>query len=190
MSAHPSIRIGTVLRCVPDPVAAIRRWSHLAFEMCLQGGNWNHGVLNMAFHPAAWEQMFDLVPSPALGLEWEPCHLHCQLIDPLPVPDRWATRNFHVHGKDADINHALLAASGTHGPDWYVRHRFPGLGITGWREIVHKLHAASYTGVIDVEGAHDPLYCGGREEEGQILARDYLRGCRAKVVAGSSRPCP
>lgn len=156
----------------------------LAFELCLQGGNWERGETNIGFHPKAWEMMFDAVPSPAIGLEWEPCHLMCQLIEPLPVLDRWAPRIFHVHGKDGGIDRALLAASGTHGPEQYVKHRFPGLGGTDWTEIFQKLQAAGYTGVIDVEGGHDPVYRGDREREGQVIARDYLQKCRSEAVEG------
>ena len=29
---------------------------------------------NIGFNPRAWDMMFDAVPSPALGLEWEPAH--------------------------------------------------------------------------------------------------------------------
>ena len=45
----------------------------------LRDGDWN-----IAHAPAAWELMFQEVPSPALGLEWEPCHQMVSLIDPLP----------------------------------------------------------------------------------------------------------
>ena len=150
----------------------------LAFEHCLQGGNWERGETNMAFHPAAWELMFDAVPSGALGLEWEPCHLRCQLIDPLPVLDRFLTRVFHVHGKDGQFNPELLSRSGTHGPEPVVRHRFPGLGDTDWTVIFQKLAAGGYRGTVDIEGGHDPVFRGGREMEGQADALAYLRHCR------------
>ncbi|RYD34836.1 MAG: sugar phosphate isomerase/epimerase [Verrucomicrobiaceae bacterium] len=154
----------------------------LAFENCLQGGNWERGETNIGFHPQAWELMFDAVPSTALGLEWEPCHLLCQMIDPLPVLDRWVSKVVHVHGKDGRMDRALLAASGTHGPEMYVRHRFPGLGETCWTKIFQKLRASGYTGMVDVEGGHDPVFRGDREREGQINARDYLMACRMRVA--------
>ncbi|MDB6070725.1 MAG: sugar phosphate isomerase [Verrucomicrobiales bacterium] len=150
----------------------------LAFEHCLQGGNWERGETNMAFHPAAWEMMFDAVPSDALGLEWEPCHLMCQLIEPLAVLDRFAARIHHVHGKDGKIDRAILDRSGTHGPEHAVRHRFPGLGDTDWTVIIARLRAAGYQGVIDIEGGHDPIFRGDREMEGQANALAYLRRCR------------
>jgi len=151
----------------------------LAFENCLQGGNWDRGETNIAFHPAAWELMFDAVPSLALGLEFEPCHLMCQLIDPLPVMERYLDRIYHLHGKDGQLNQALLASSGTHGPDYVVRHRFPGLGDTDWKILFQKLVDGGYQGVVDIEGGHDPVFRGNREHEGQQNAFDYLRACRS-----------
>jgi sugar phosphate isomerase/epimerase len=150
----------------------------LVFENCLQGGNWQLGAVNIGFHPTAWELMFDAVPSAALGLEWEPCHLMCQLIDPLPVLDQWMPRILHVHGKDGQRQPGVLERSGTHGPEHVVRHRFPGLGDTDWIVIFQKLAAAGYPGVIDIEGGHDPVFRGDREMEGQADALAYLRACR------------
>ena len=150
----------------------------LGFENCLQGGNWAWGETNIGFHPAAWELMFDAVPSAALGLEWEPCHLMCQMIDPLPVLDQWVTRIFHIHGKDGQLNRGLLERSGTHGPEPLVRHRFPGLGDSDWKVIFRKLAAVGYAGVIDIEGGHDPIFRGDREMEGQANSLAYLRECR------------
>ncbi|MBR2262829.1 MAG: sugar phosphate isomerase/epimerase [Firmicutes bacterium] len=46
----------------------------LVIENCPMGGTWRHTTCNIGFNPKAWEQMFDLVPSEALGLEWEPGH--------------------------------------------------------------------------------------------------------------------
>ena len=154
----------------------------LALENCLQGGNWERGETNMGFHPAAWDLMFDAVPSPSLGLEWEPCHLMCQLIDPLPVLDRYLPRIFHIHGKDGQLDRALLARAGTHGPEPVVRHRFPGLGDSDWTVIFQKLAAAGYSGTVDIEGGHDPVFRKEREMEGQGNALAYLRQCRHSAI--------
>jgi sugar phosphate isomerase/epimerase len=43
----------------------------------------------LAHNPAAWEMMFDAVPSKNLGLDWEPCHQMIELIDPLPQLREW-----------------------------------------------------------------------------------------------------
>src|SRR5207245_1634570 len=45
----------------------------IAWENCDMGGTWDRPRFNVAHAPSAWEMLFNEVPSPALGLEWEPC---------------------------------------------------------------------------------------------------------------------
>lgn len=152
----------------------------IAFENCLQGGTWQSGDWNMAHNPVAWERMFDAVPSACLGLEWEPAHQLCQLIEPLPQLALWAPRIFHVHGKDANIHRDIIAQHGVYGRERFAWHRMPGFGDTDWREILRTLRAAGYAGSVDIEGYHDPVFKDEREIEGQLLALHYLKQCRAE----------
>ena len=150
----------------------------LAFENCRQGGTWESGDWNMAHNPDAWERMFDAVPSQSLGLEWEPAHQMCQLIDPLPQLAKWAPRIFHLHGKDANVHHHVVARHGVYGPERFAWHRMPGFGDTDWTEILKTLKVSGYTGSVDIEGFHDPVYKDEREIEGQVKALHYLKECR------------
>lgn len=156
----------------------------VAFENCLQGGTWQSGDWNLAHNPDAWERMFDAVPAPCLGLEWEPAHQMCQLIEPLPQLAVWAPRIFHVHGKDANIHRHVIEQHGVFGCERYAWHRMPGFGDTDWREILRALRAAGYAGSVDIEGYHDPVFKEDREIEGQVKALHYLKACRAEVNAG------
>src|ERR1700712_1022066 len=61
----------------------------IAFENCWMGGTWQSGDWNIAVSPDAWELIFDAVPVANLGLEWEPCHQWCELIQPLPQLRTW-----------------------------------------------------------------------------------------------------
>lgn len=155
----------------------------LAIENCLQGGNWHAGDRNIAHNPDAWERMFTAVPSDALGLEWEPAHQLCQLIDPLPQLRVWAPRIFHVHGKDAEVQREVVATHGIQGEPRFAHHRFPGLGDSNWSRILSELVRAGYRGTIDIEGGHDPVYRGELETTGQLFALRHLRGCRADFIA-------
>ncbi len=155
----------------------------LAFENCPQGGTWQTGDWNIAINPDAWERMFDAVPAACLGLEWEPAHQICQLIDPLPQLARWAPRIFHVHGKDAGVRRDVIAEHGVFGRDRFSWHRLPGFGDTDWREILRTLLAAGYAGTVDIEGYHDPVYKDEREIEGRTLALNYLKSCRSECGA-------
>jgi sugar phosphate isomerase/epimerase len=152
----------------------------IAFENCLQGGTWQSGDWNIAINPDAWERMFDAVPADCLGLEWEPAHQLCQLIDPLPQLKRWMPRIFHLHGKDAGVLRDVIAQHGVFGCERFAWHRLPGFGDSDWRDILRTLREAGYGGTIDIEGYHDPVFKDEREIEGQTKALHYLKACRTQ----------
>ena len=73
---------------------AIKRDVRIAFENCPMGGGWDSAGPNIAFCPDAWELIFETLPSDLVGLEWEPCHQLCQLIDPVAQLRKWAPKVF------------------------------------------------------------------------------------------------
>lgn len=150
----------------------------LAFENCNMGGDWQRGDWNIAHNPLAWEMMFDALPLDNLGLEWEPCHQMVQLIDPIPQLRKWANKIFHVHGKDATIAWDIIRECGIGGPELFVWHRTPGFGDSNWTDIISILRYSKYEGTIDIEGYHDPVYCGELEMTGQVRGLQYLKQCR------------
>lgn len=154
------------------------RGVRLAFENCTMGGDWQKGDWNIAHNPAAWEMMFDALPMENLGLEWEPCHQMVQLIDPIPQLRKWANKIFHVHGKDATIAWDIIREYGIGGPKRFAWHRTPGFGDSNWTDIISILKQSGYKGTIDIEGYHDPVYCGELEMTGQVRALQYLKQCR------------
>lgn len=158
----------------------------LAIENCPMGGTWQKNTCNIGFNPRAWDMMFNEVTSDALGLEWEPAHQMHQLIDPVACLRKYVGKVVHMHGKDANIKHDLIAAQGVMGPEAAVDSRFPGMGDTDWRQIFTILKKAGYEGCISIEGYHDPLYHGEWEMTGQMHALNYLKWCRA----GSFIPNP
>ncbi len=130
----------------------------LAFEHCPQGP-WHLPVMgfNMLDRPAMWERFFNATRCENLGLEWDPSHLLCQFIDPVPNLRKFASRIFHVHAKDAYVDHALLATYGPCHPG-VTEHRFPGLGQADWGQIIHTLLRIGYDSDLTIEGWHDPVY--------------------------------
>ena len=150
----------------------------IAFENCLQGGNWKNATRNIAFHPKAWEMMFHEVPSESLGLEWEPAHQIAQLIKPTEQLKLWADKIFHVHGKDANINAQYIMKYGVYGDGYITQYCYPGDGTTNWSTIMQILKNAGYQGSIDIEPCKNPEYSGQREED--VLGRSlrYLKDCR------------
>ena len=150
----------------------------LAFENCDMRGTWESGDWNIAHAPAAWEMIFNELPSDALGLEWEPCHQMVSLIDPLPQLRRWVDKVFHIHGKDATVLWDVIRTQGIRGGQPYVYHRTPGFGDTDWTQLINILRQGGFRGSIDVEGWHDPVYRDELEMTGQVRALNYLKQCR------------
>ncbi|MBU9721708.1 MULTISPECIES: sugar phosphate isomerase/epimerase family protein [Bacillaceae] len=150
----------------------------IAFENCDMDGTWEKGDWNIAHNPTAWEMMFNALPSENIGLQWEPCHQMVSLIDPIPQLRKWAPKIFNVHGKDATIAWDIVKEYGIHGPREFVWHRTPGFGDTNWTDIITILRQNNYTGTIDIEGWHDPVYHGELEMTGQVHALNYLKQCR------------
>src|SRR5271166_1992617 len=162
---------------------AADRGVRLAFENCAMNGNWASGDWNIAHNPDAWELMFDAVPADNLGLEWEPCHQLVYLIDPVPQIRKWAKKFFHVHGKDATVRWDVVREHGVFGKYPFVQMRTPGFGDTDWTRVISELRLAGYSGTIDIEGRHDPVYRDELEMTGQVRALDYLKQCRGGARA-------
>ncbi|MFH1723031.1 MAG: sugar phosphate isomerase/epimerase [Elusimicrobiota bacterium] len=170
-----------------------RTWSELArfaaglgvrvaFENCPHGPfHQPPGGTNFMCTPEMWERAFDELPMEDIGLQWDPSHLVCMLIDPIETLRRFGARIFHVHAKDAHVDRAVVARQGLFHAD-ATAHRFPGLGDSDWTAIVRELKAQGYDGCLDIEGRHDPVYRGEREDEGLLIAIRHLR--RAVEASG------
>ena len=150
----------------------------IAFENCDMGGTWELPKWNIAHAPKAWEMMFNEVPSPSIGLEWEPCHQMVSLIDPLPQLKQWIDRVHHIHGKDATVDLDKLKRDGLRCGEWFVWHRTPGFGDTNWTDLISILRQHGWQGSIDIEGWHDPVYKDDLEMTGQVHGLRYLQSCR------------
>lgn len=177
-------------RSIPDNIAKfVEVWKRLvriaedegiriAFENCEMGGTWQQPRWNIAHAPRAWEMIFDAVPSGNLGLEWEPCHQMGSFVDPIPQLRKWLPRIFHLHGKDATIHWDIVREHGIHAGIPYIHHRTPGFGDTNWTDIISILRMGGFTGSIDIEGWHDPVYRDTLEMTGQVYGLNYLKQCR------------
>jgi sugar phosphate isomerase/epimerase len=150
----------------------------IAFENCAMDGNWASGDWNIAHNPDAWELMFDALPNENLGLEWEPCHQLVYLIDPIPQIRKWSPKIFHVHGKDATVRWDVIREHGIFGKEKFVQMRTPGFGDSDWVRVIGELRLAGFSGAIDIEGWHDPVYRNDLEMTGQVYALEYLKKCR------------
>jgi sugar phosphate isomerase/epimerase len=139
--------------------------------------------VNFATVPDAWEKVFDLVPSPRLGLEFDPSHLVRQFIDPYEAAWRVRDRIRAGHLKDTEITQAVLQRVGIHGQGWW-RYRIPGQGLIDWPKFITVLLQAKFQGGVAVEHedpfwdtphtASEPDFPQTRKD-GFILAHRFLR---------------
>jgi sugar phosphate isomerase/epimerase len=138
---------------VYGPIAdhAETRGVRIAFETAGRGG----GEGNIAHNPELWEAMFEAVPSPAIGLSFDPSHLLWLGIEGIPDLIReFGNRIYHVDGKDAEIVRKRLRRQGILGSGWW-RYRLPGNGELDWPSIVAALRDIGYDGTISIEQEDD-----------------------------------
>lgn len=151
----------------------------IAFEHCPMGKFHSpFGGINCICTPAMWDRCFDAVPAENLGLEWDPSHLVCMLIDPVVNLKQYGNRVFHVHAKDARVNRDVVERFGLYQPG-ATEHCFPGLGDTDWGLAVKELRRAGYHGDLNIEGWHDAVFrnhdTGPQLEDlGLLIAQRHL----------------
>lgn len=153
---------------------AEERGVRIAIESCPmvhERARWPGGT-NLAYCPAAWEAMFDAIPSAALGLNLDPSHLHWLGIDLGRAVRDHGERIFHVHAKDTEIDRDELYRRSilSLGVGWQ-QGRMPGRGEIDWAAFVGALRDVGYDGVLSVE--HEDH--GIDLEPGFEVARDTLR---------------
>jgi len=135
------------------------------------GGN------NLAYSPAVWRRMFEIIPDQNFGLNLDPSHLVWQFIDYTRVVRDFASRIFHVHAKDLEIDREGLYENGVMslGMGWQVP-RLPGLGEVRWDRFVSALYAIGYDWVVSIEH-EDRKFEGDLDlvKRGFLLARNTLQ---------------
>ena len=135
------------------------------------------GGRNLAYSPALWRRLFEAMPGETLGLNLDPSHLVWQFIDIQRVVREFASRIYHVHAKDLEIDSDGLYENGVMslGMGWQVP-RMPGLGEVPWNRFIAALIRAGYDGVVSVEH-EDRAFEGDLDQvkRGFLLARNTLR---------------
>jgi sugar phosphate isomerase/epimerase len=126
----------------------------IAIENCPMIFSWDEwpGGTNLASTPAAWDEMFDIVPTASFGLNLDPSHLVWLQIDYERVVREYAGRILHVHAKDMEIDRDGLYRHGTAslGMGWQVP-RLPGLGQVRWDRFIAALYRHGYDYVVSIE---------------------------------------
>lgn len=164
----------------PDLVrAAADHGVKIAIENCpmiFSGDEWPGGN-NLAYCPANWRRMFEIVPDVNFGLNLDPSHLVWQFIDCPRAIREFGERIFHTHAKDLEVstdglyNHGVMST----GIGWQVP-RLCGLGQVDWGAFFGALYAVGYDFVASIE--HEDRNFEGTVEavqRGFMIARDNLR---------------
>lgn len=135
------------------------------------------GGKNLAISPAIWRWMFDEIPSPNFGLNYDPSHLVWMQMDYLAPLREFADRIHHAHAKDVRMDYHKLNEVGilAH-PLEYHTPKLPGLGEVNWGQYVSVLGDTGYNGTVCVE-VEDRAYEGSLESRIASLQQSvtYLR---------------
>jgi sugar phosphate isomerase/epimerase len=135
------------------------------------------GGKNLATSPAIWRRMFDDIPSPNFGLNFDPSHFVWQQMDYLKPLREFKDRLFHVHAKDVRIDRERLDNVGILGtPLEYHVPKLPGLGDVDWGQFFSVLGDVGYTGPVCVE-VEDRAFEGSLQSRQAALHQSatYLR---------------
>ena len=152
---------------------------NIAIENCpmiFSNDEWPGGN-NLAYSPAHWRRMFEIIPDANFGLNFDPSHLVWQMIDIPRAIREFAPRILHTHAKDLEIRRDGLYEQGvmSAGMGWQVP-RLCGLGEVDWGQFFGALYAAGYDNVVSIEH-EDRMFEGSPEKvkRGFELARDTLK---------------
>jgi len=165
MSAFKKV-FGPVAKMAED------RGFRIAFENWTGFGGYPFRGTNIAYRPEAWDMMFDAVDSDAIGIEYDPSHLHFQMMDYVGLVQDYGDRIYHVHAKDTEIFWDRLRENGIFSSGWW-RFRVPGWGEINWMKFISALQDVGYDGGIAIEH-EDGVYSGKRFEEGLKLGYNTL----------------
>jgi sugar phosphate isomerase/epimerase len=151
----------------------------IAIENCpmiFSNDEWPGGN-NVAFSPAIWRRMFEIIPDANFGLNFDPSHLIWQMIEVPRAVYEFGARIFHVHAKDLRIDREQLYQRGilSAGMGWQIP-RLPGFGEVKWHEFFSALSAVGYDYAVCIE--HEDRAFEQTEElvkRGFLIARDVLQ---------------
>lgn len=134
------------------------------------------GGKNLATTPAIWDKMFEIIPSPALGLNYDPSHMVWQMMDPVkPIYD-YKDKLYHIHLKDVKLHRDKLDRVGIMAyPLEYYSPKLPGMGDVDWRSFFSALTSVKYRGPVCIE-LEDKAFEGSDEDiiSALLTGRNYL----------------
>lgn len=126
----------------------------VAIENCpmLFGPDQWPGGQNLMTTPVIWRQVFDIIKSPMLGINYDPSHFVWQMVDYIAPIYEFRDKIFHVHFKDIKLYPEKLRQCGTMAyPLDYMSPKLPGLGDVDWGAYCSALTDIGYDGAACIE---------------------------------------
>lgn len=110
------------------------------------------GGKNLAAAPYIWRQMFELIPSKNLGLNYDPSHPYLIGADYVKPVYEFKEKIFHVHFKDIKIYQEKLDEYGRFAyPALWHSPKIPGLGGVNFAALISALNDIRYNGHACIE---------------------------------------
>lgn len=138
----------------------------IAIENCpmLFGRDQWPGGQNLMTTPAVWKQVFEILPSRNLGINYDPSHFVWQMIDYIKPIYEFRDKIFHVHYKDIKVYPEKLCRVGIMAyPLDFMSPKLPGLGDVDWGKYVSALTDIGYDGYTCIE-VEDKAFEGTAEK--------------------------
>ena len=163
----------------------------IAIENCpmlFTADEWPGGK-NLAASPAIWRRMFEDIPNPSFGLNYDPSHQLWQQMDYIAPLKEFSSRIFRVHLKDVVVDRRRLDDVGILAyPLEFHSPKLPGRGDIGWASFLAALKNSGYDGPVCVE-VEDREFEADLAHRKQALAvsSQYLRPLLGLVSTSSSR---
>lgn len=169
-----------LLKEIWPPIVALaeEKGVKIAIENCpmLFGRDQWPGGQNLMTTPAIWRKVFEILPSPNLGINYDPSHFVWQMIDYIRPLYEFKDKIFHVHYKDIKLYPDKLREVGIMAyPLDFMSPKLPGLGDVDWGKYVSALTDIGYDGYTCIE-VEDRAFEGSREKvlDSLRLSKRYM----------------
>lgn len=126
----------------------------IAIENCpmLFGADQWPGGQNLFTTPKLWRQIFEILPSKNLGINYDPSHFVWQMMDYITPIYEFKDKLYHVHYKDIKLDKDKLNDVGIMAyPLEFMHPKLPGLGDVNWGAFVSALTDVGYNGYSCIE---------------------------------------
>lgn len=150
----------------------------IAIENCpmLFGEDQWPGGQNIMTSPVLWKEIFDILKSDNLGINFDPSHFVWQMMDYIAPIYEFKDKIFHVHFKDIKLFPEKLKRCGVMAyPLDYMSPKIPGLGDINWSKFVSALTDIGYDGaaVLEIE---DKSFENSKQDiiDSILLSKKYM----------------